>query len=72
MAAGDVVDGGVDESTLEPVGVASSESPLGRSWDRVESAPFCPDIRPHRRQPARRLGRAWGAGPLARWEGPFS
>lgn len=30
LAAGDV-DGGVDESTLEPVGAASSESPLGRS-----------------------------------------
>lgn len=69
LAAGDVVDGGVDESTLEPVGVASSESPLGRNWDGAESAPFCPDIGPHRRQPARRRGRAWGAGPLVAGRG---
>lgn len=69
LAAGDV-DGGVDESTLELVGVASSESPLRRSWDRAECAPFCPDIRPHGRQPAHRLGRAWGARAAGRWEGP--
>lgn len=36
LAAGDV-DGGVDESTLEPEGAASSESPLGRSWAVLSS-----------------------------------
>lgn len=36
MAAGDV-DGGVDESTLEPEGAASSESPSGRSWAVLSS-----------------------------------
>lgn len=34
LVAGDV-DGGVEESTLEPEGAASSESPLG-SWDSAE------------------------------------
>lgn len=40
LAAGDVdTDGGVEESTLEPEGAASSESPLGRSHRSVVRPP---------------------------------
>lgn len=56
LAAGDV-DGGVDESTLEPEGAASSESPLG-SRGTLSSPIALP-------QQNRGLGRACGTwGPL--------
>lgn len=45
LAAGDV-DGGVDESTLEPEGAASSESPLGRSGAPLSALCLCPQGSP--------------------------
>ena len=59
LAAGDV-DGGVDESTLEPEGAASSESPLGRSWAALSAPVSLPPGQPQGPERAR----------AGRWETP--